>query len=80
MRRKQTERTVRVTLRPKGLAYLPLRHIRAQLPGRPCLAMAEHVTLAELCELAARSGLVPVVELRCADEAARIFEMDGEVM
>lgn len=69
-------RTLRVTAKPKGLAYLPLRHICAQLPNWADIYVDEYTKLNELCEMAWRYGLVPVVELKRAVEAERIFERD----
>lgn len=77
---KRQKRTLRVTMRSKGLAYLPLRHIKAQLPDRPDIYVDEYTKLSELCEMAWRCGLVPVVELKRAVEAERIFEKDEGVI
>lgn len=74
--RSPTHRTLRVTVRPKGLAYLPLRHIKAQLPDGADIYVDEYTKLNELCEMAWRYGYAPVVELKRAVEAERIFERD----
>lgn len=71
-------RALRVTVKPKGLAYLPLRHITAQLPDGADIYVDEYTKLNELCEMAWRYGYVPVVEFKRAVEAERIFEKDGE--
>ena len=77
---KRPKRALRVTVRPKGLAYLPLRHIKAQLPDAPDLYVDEYTKLSELCEMAWRHGYVPVVDFKRAVEAERIFEKDEGVI